>query len=413
MRFRRNFFCSAILAIALLGFHSSVHAQETRGSLKEQIDALNQQITSKRSRVKELEQLISSYKARIVAQEAKQTSLENEILLLGNRIRKKELDVQRAQEEADALALEIRALDDEIAAYGNRIDTQKTLVIDLIRRIRQADDVSPLEILIRQRSLSAFFDRVNELKRLEGNLTDALVRIKNAKQDREAKRKDRDAKRLALEEEKKRLTKEQLVLEAERNLKTSLASETKLKESEFQRALYEVREQQQGTADDISIIESRLKDKLDNIDQALARGDILLNWPVDPGRGITAKFHDPTYPFRHLFEHSGVDVRASVGTTVKAAAGGYVAWNKRGRLYGNYCMLIHPGNIATVYAHLSRFVARADTYVDRGEALGESGGMPGAPGAGLSTGPHLHFEVRQNGIPVNPENFLPSVSGEE
>ena len=132
----------------------------------------------------------------------------------------------------------------------------------------------------------------------------------------------------------------------------------------------------------------------------------MLNWPVDPSRGITATFHDPTYPFKNLFQHPGVDVRASVGTTVKSAAGGYVAWNKTGRMYGNYLMVVHPGNIATVYAHLSRFIAKPDTYVERGDALGLSGGMPGQPGAGLSTGPHLHFETRVFGIPVNPRAFL-------
>ena len=145
------------------------------------------------------------------------------------------------------------------------------------------------------------------------------------------------------------------------------------------------------------------------MDEALARGDLLLNWPVDPSSGIKVIFRDPTYPFRYLFEHPGTDIRASVGTPVKAAAGGYVAWNKKGRLYGNYVMIVHPGGIATVYAHLSKFAAKADTYVERQEVIGYSGGRPGDPGAGLSSGPHLHFEVREDGVPVDAENYLPQI----
>ena len=216
-----------------------------------------------------------------------------------------------------------------------------------------------------------------------------------------------------MENNKKELHKKEQALELDRNSKTSLIAETRSTQSEFERILFELKQQQQATADDIGSIEAKLKDKLDAVDQALARGDVLLNWPVDPSRGITAKFHDPSYPFRNLFQHPGTDVRASVGTSVRAAAGGYVAWNKTGRMYGNYTMIVHPGNIATVYAHLSKFLAKPDTYVERGDIIGLSGGMPGQPGAGLSTGPHLHFEVRQNGVPVDAENFLPSVASDE
>ena len=94
---------------------------------------------------------------------------------------------------------------------------------------------------------------------------------------------------------------------------------------------------------------------------------------------------------------------------MRAAAGGYVAWTRTGNQYGNYIMLVHAGGVATVYAHLSRFGVRPETYVERGQIIGYSGGRPGDQGAGLSTGPHLLFEVRQGGIPVNPENFLPEL----
>jgi murein DD-endopeptidase MepM/ murein hydrolase activator NlpD len=229
----------------------------------------------------------------------------------------------------------------------------------------------------------------------------------------EQEKKQQDELRASVLIEQKQMKKERLALEGERNFKTSLVNETQQHQEEFERVLYELRQQQQSTNEDVSSLEDRLQETLDRVDAALARGDVLLNWPVEAQRGVSAHFHDPSYPFRHLFEHPGTDIPTSVGTPVKAAAGGYVAWRKTGKMYGNYMMIIHPGGIATVYAHLSKFIAKTDTYVDRGEVIALSGGRPGDEGAGLSTGAHLHFEVRENGIPVDAENFLPQVAFEE
>ncbi len=383
------------------------------GNLKEQVDQLDQDIKARRSRVKELQGLIGKYKDRIDAQELKQTSLENEVLLLDNRVTSKQLSIEETKMELDALRLEIQQLEKSIAEQTSRINKQKDFVSELVRRINRDDRIPAYEILLTKPNLSSFFDQLENTKRLGRDLTTALEKVKTTRLTLEINKQERDTKSKDLEAQKKKLKKEELALEAERNFKLSLAHETKNKQEEFQRVLYELQQQQQGTASDISSLEIKLKDKLNSIDDALAHGDALLSWPVDPSRGITAKFHDPTYPFRNLFQHPGTDVRAYVGTTIKSAAGGYVAWNKQGRLYGNYVMVVHPGNLATVYAHLSKFIAKPDTYIERGDALGLTGGMPGQAGAGLSTGPHLHFEVRQNGIPVDPENFLPSVSSEE
>lgn len=390
------------------GMPLSLRAQQD-GGIKQEVDGLDQQIKDKRARVNELGSMVGKYRQRIAEQEKAQTSLENEVLILDNRITAKQLTIEQIKTELEVLQLEIASLEDKAKAQGDRYERQRVFAAALVRRIDEADRVSPIELLLSKRNLSTFFDRVSELKAVEEDLGRAMANVKALKRSLEENRTQQDEKRKILESQRKQLAKEELGLEAERNFKLSLAQETQNKQSEYERVLYELQQQQQGTAEDIAALEEKLKDKLDSIDQSLARGDILLNWPVDPSRGITATFHDPTYPFRNMFEHPGTDVRASVGTDVRSAAGGYVAWNKTGRMYGNYMMVVHPGNIATVYAHLTKFLAKPDSYVDRGEVIAKSGGRPGDPGAGLSTGPHLHFEVRQNGIPVDPQNFLPDV----
>ena len=392
---------------------NAVTTDDTSSSLKSEVDDLNAQVKAKQDNVKQLDSVIANYEAQIAAQEASSTSLQNEVALLDDQISKKTLDIQRTNLQMDSLKLEIKSLDAQVSIFGKHILDEQDQAAELVREIRTSDDTSPLEVLITKHSLSAFFDRLDELKRLEGNLSDTLDKKKIAKVNLEDVEKSRVARQQDLADQTVQLKKDQLSLEAERNFKQSLADETKNQETTFQQALFQVKAEQQAASDEIAKIQGSLKDKLDTSDASLARGVVLLDWPVNPSRGITAKFHDPTYPFNNLFPHPGVDVRAYVGTPVHAAAGGYVAWNKKGRLYGNYVMVVHPGNIATVYAHFSKFLATPSTYVNRGDVIGLSGGMPGAPGAGLSTGPHLHFEVRQDGIPVDPENFLPASGADE
>jgi len=380
---------------------------EAEVAIKDTVDNLNSAVKEKQTRIKELDTLIGGYRARIKEQESSQLSLENEIALLDNRIREKELDIQRAKTEIESLNLEIRQLEEDIKAHEERIGNHKTLISEFIRRTRQSDEVSDLDVLLTQPTLSAFFNRIDEIDRLQRELGSSLEELASTRSALQAAKTERDAHRAEIIQREEDLRNEQDKLEIERNTKTSLIAETEDNQQEFERILYELKQQQQITSEDISSLEERLKETLNSVDESLARGDILLNWPLKPIKGISAHFHDPSYPFRRLFEHPGTDIPTPVGTAVHAAAGGYVAWNRTGKQYGNYTMIVHPGGIATIYAHLSKFIAKPDTYVERGDVIGLSGGRPGDPGAGLSTGAHLHFEVRQNGIPVDAENFLP------
>ena len=97
--------------------------------------------------------------------------------------------------------------------------------------------------------------------------------------------------------------------------------------------------------------------------------------------------------------HRGVDYAAPIGTPVRAAGGGRVAFVGVKGGYGNVIEIIHPGGVRTVYGHLSRFSRglRAGTVVEQGRVIGHVGMT------GLATGPHLHYEYLQNGVHKDPQ----------
>lgn len=92
--------------------------------------------------------------------------------------------------------------------------------------------------------------------------------------------------------------------------------------------------------------------------------------------------------------HHGLDIGVPVGSPVYAAASGRVVRVTSGGNYGTRIEISHEGKLYTLYAHLSSTRVRVNQQVMAGQLIGLSGGRRGAPGAGNSTGPHLHFEVR-------------------
>lgn len=105
--------------------------------------------------------------------------------------------------------------------------------------------------------------------------------------------------------------------------------------------------------------------------------------------------------------HAGIDIAVPVGTIVMAAKMGTVIYAGEARGYGYVVYMRHEDNVVTRYGHLSRIDVRAGQVMSIGGKIGLSGGAKGAVGAGDSTGPHLHFEVRPNDIAVNPRKYLP------
>ncbi len=98
--------------------------------------------------------------------------------------------------------------------------------------------------------------------------------------------------------------------------------------------------------------------------------------------------------------HAGVDIAAGTGTPIRAAAAGTVVLMSPTSGYGNYTCIAHGGGVSTCYAHQSRFGTSSGAHVSQGQVIGAVGCT------GHCFGPHLHFEVRVNGVPQNPLGYL-------
>ncbi len=124
-------------------------------------------------------------------------------------------------------------------------------------------------------------------------------------------------------------------------------------------------------------------------------------WPVSGYTRINDEYGYRKNPISGKGElHTGLDIQASTGTNIFAAADGVVITARYMNGYGNTVIIDHGGGISTLYGHNSKLVVSAGQEVKKGQVISKAGST------GYSTGPHLHFEVRQNGVAISPWTYL-------
>jgi len=122
-------------------------------------------------------------------------------------------------------------------------------------------------------------------------------------------------------------------------------------------------------------------------------------WPTDGW--VSSPFGKRISPFTgRLQRHKGVDIAARPGTPVIAPAAGVVSYSRFNGGFGKFVKLNHGYGYVTRYGHLSKFAVKVGQKVKRGDIIGYVGNT------GLSTGPHLHYEIFVNSIPVNPMKYI-------
>jgi len=395
-----------ILAPIYLGQGFIVRADETTDNILQ----INDEIQTKKDQIKELNKKIEQYQKLILNKQKEATTLNNQIDIINNQVNKINLEIESTEAEIDELQLEIKALDEEIKKMEEKIKNDRDILGNIIRAMEKEGSKSEFEIVFLYNNFSEFFDHLFYLETIQDSLNSKIKEVKNLKNDIEKKNVNLNTKKSSLETLHTKLRENKSKIEDQKLAKSYLLKKARDSESRFKQLADELRNEQGQINSDIVNLESTFRKKLEESDKSFSNlgQDIILSWPLDPKRGLSATFHDPDYPFRYIYEHPAIDIRAYQGTPVKAAAAGFVAKVIR-PAYGNYSyiMLIHRGGFSTVYGHLSRVIAQEGAFVDRGQIIAYSGGMPGTAGAGrMTTGPHLHFETRLNGLPVDPMSYL-------
>lgn len=397
------------IIICVLVFGSGTLGASADQTIDKILD-LNDEIQNKKDKIKELNAQMEKYQKMIRDKQKESATLTNQINIINNQVEKTTLEIENTEIEIEKLGLEIDTLDIQIKEMGGKIKNNRGLLENVIRFLNKEETKTDFEIILLYNDFSEFFDHLYYIQKLQSNLNERIKENKNLKEELEKQNVNLNTKKSSLETLHTKLRETRARMEDQMFAKDYLLKKARSSEAQFRKMVEELKQEQGQIDQEITSLEASFRKKLEESDKDFSKlgQDIIFSWPVEPKKGLSAYFHDPDYPFRYIFEHPAIDIRASQGTPIYATAGGFVAKVVK-PTYKNlsYIMLVHRGGFSTVYMHLSKTIVNQGDFIDRGQIIGLSGGMPGTAGAGrLTTGPHLHFEVRFNGVPVDPLKYL-------
>lgn len=375
----------------------------------ETVDELRAQLQQKRGALKATEEKIKKFQETVSAKRREARTLADQIAIMDDTIAQIELTIEQTGEQIEEVDLEIKAVEQEIQIKEEEIAKQKDLLAEYIRALHTLDQQSTVAIFLKYQTFSEAINEQATITELQDRAQATLVTIQQLHTELVTKKRELGDFKQSLNSLQTRQQAQQDALSGQRQGKQRILDVTNSQEAQYASLLKEAQQQHKAAEAQISQLDAAIREELrkQGIDKLPSVGTF--SWPVNPTFGVSCGFHCDGYPYAYLIgPHSGIDIPTSAGTPIKAPADGYVArlHDSGGRGY-SYILLLHGDNVSTVFGHVSGFSnVKEGQLITRGTVIGYTGGAPGSHGSGLSTGPHLHFEVRVKNLPTDPQKYL-------
>lgn len=261
-----------------------------------------------------------------------------------------------------------------------------------LKEMYKTQNLGYLSMFFTNKSFSELVDNSYYYKKIIDTDVENITRLNAARQSMTVKQYVLQQQKKEIEKSHQLIQKQKTLLESRAKQQQTVYASIRAQRKEYERRVNELLKNSNE-------IETMIK-RLSASKPVVSRGSGIFIWPV---KGIiTSYFGYRRHPiFKVVKYHTGIDIGVASGKPIKAADSGIVIFSGWFGGYGNATIIEHGKGLQTVYGHqLRRYVVKGDK-VEKGQVIGLVGST------GYSTGPHLHFEVRRNGVVQNPMQYLP------
>lgn len=319
--------------------------------------------------------------------------------------------VNALQSQMSAKEVELKAASEDLEAAKETVSRQYSNMKLRIQYMYEKGETSYIDLLLKSGDLTQLFNRAEYISNIAAYDRRMLENYKGSKEEVEQREQILLAEREELATFQAATTLKQQEVENLINKKNADLAIYQKQISDGRNSLDELNQDIADQEKHIKNMEAEIRKKEEEARKAaqktgktyntVAIGNIKFIWPCPSSNRITSGFGDRDSPTEGAStNHKGMDVSASTGSGIVAAASGTVTISTYSYSAGNYIMIHHGGGVYTVYMHCSELLVSAGQEVSQGQVIAKVGST------GYSTGPHLHFGIRVDGSYVNPAKYV-------